>query len=59
LFAVAFLGLMYLGLQEPQGIYVTFSRVFIAVYFGFFLLMPIYSRMDRVKPLPDRVTYHA
>jgi hypothetical protein len=27
-------------------------------YFAFFLLMPIYSRIDPVKPVPDRVTYH-
>jgi ubiquinol-cytochrome c reductase cytochrome b subunit len=59
LFALSFLGLMYLGLQPAQGIYVTLSRVFAVPYFAFFLLMPIYSRMDRVKPLPDRVTFHA
>jgi ubiquinol-cytochrome c reductase cytochrome b subunit len=59
LFAISFLGLMYLGLQPAQGIYVTLSRVFAVPYFAFFLLMPIYSRMDRVKPLPDRVTFHA
>jgi ubiquinol-cytochrome c reductase cytochrome b subunit len=59
LFALSFLGLMYLGLQPAQGIYVTLSRIFAVPYFAFFLLMPIYSRMDRVKPLPDRVTFHA
>jgi ubiquinol-cytochrome c reductase cytochrome b subunit len=59
LFALSFLGLMYLGLQPAQGIYVTLSRIFAVPYFAFFLLMPIYSRLDRVKPLPDRVTFHA
>jgi ubiquinol-cytochrome c reductase cytochrome b subunit len=38
---------------------VTLSRIFAVPYFAFFLLMPIYSRLDRVKPLPDRVTFHA
>jgi len=35
------------------------SRVFTFVYFAFFLLMPWYSRIDAVKPVPERVTYHA
>ncbi|MGA2562524.1 MAG: cytochrome bc complex cytochrome b subunit [Steroidobacteraceae bacterium] len=59
LFVVSFLGLMYLGLQPAQGIYVTLSRVFAVPYFLFFLLMPIYTRIDPVKPVPDRVTFHA
>jgi len=25
------------------------------VYFAFFLLMPWYSRIDKTKPVPDRV----
>jgi ubiquinol-cytochrome c reductase cytochrome b subunit len=25
-------------------------------YFAFFLAMPIWSKMDKVKPVPDRVT---
>jgi ubiquinol-cytochrome c reductase cytochrome b subunit len=59
LFVVSFLGLMYLGLQPAQGIYVTLSRVFAVPYFLFFLLMPIYTRIDPVKPVPERVTFHA
>jgi ubiquinol-cytochrome c reductase cytochrome b subunit len=59
LFVVSFLGLMYLGLQPAQGIYVTMSRVFAVPYFLFFLLMPIYTRIDPVKPVPERVTFHA
>jgi ubiquinol-cytochrome c reductase cytochrome b subunit len=58
LFVLSFLGLMYLGLQPAQGIYVQLSRVCCVPYFAFFLLMPIYSRIDPVKPVPDRVTYH-
>ncbi len=59
LFVVSFLGLMYLGLQPAQGIYVTMSRVFAVPYFLFFVLMPIYTRIDPVKPVPERVTFHA
>jgi ubiquinol-cytochrome c reductase cytochrome b subunit len=29
------------------------------VYFAFFLLMPWYSKIDRTKPVPTRVTYDA
>jgi ubiquinol-cytochrome c reductase cytochrome b subunit len=59
LFTLSFLGLMYLGLQPAQGIYVTLSRVCAVPYFAFFLLMPLYSRIDPVKPVPERVTFHA
>jgi ubiquinol-cytochrome c reductase cytochrome b subunit len=58
LFTVAFLGLMYVGMKPAQGIYVTLSRVLMVPYFAFFVLMPFYSRIDPVKPVPDRVTYH-
>ncbi|MGB8327564.1 MAG: cytochrome b N-terminal domain-containing protein [Steroidobacteraceae bacterium] len=59
LFAVSFLVLMYLGLQPAQGLYVLLARIFTAGYFAFFLLMPWYTRIDRVKSVPERVTYHA
>jgi ubiquinol-cytochrome c reductase cytochrome b subunit len=57
-FTISFLGLMYLGMQPAQGIYITLSRVLVVPYFLFFLLMPLYTRLDPVKPVPDRVTYH-
>jgi len=49
----------FLGLQPAEGLYVVLARIFTAIYFAFFLLMPIYTRLDAVKPLPERVTYHA
>jgi ubiquinol-cytochrome c reductase cytochrome b subunit len=60
-FAIAFLGLMYLGLQPPQGIYVVLARIFAVMYFAYFWLMPWYSRasVDRTKPVPERVRYQA
>jgi ubiquinol-cytochrome c reductase cytochrome b subunit len=58
-FAVSFLVLMYLGLQPAQGTYVVLARIFTAIYFAFFLLMPIYTRFERTKPVPDRITAHA
>ena len=58
-FVVSFIGLGILGMQPVQPIYVILARVCAIGYFGFFWLMPFYSRIDRVKPVPERVTYHA
>ena len=59
LFTVSFVVLGYLGLQPAEGVYVVLARIFAAVYFLFFLLMPFYTLIDPVKPVPDRVVYHA
>jgi ubiquinol-cytochrome c reductase cytochrome b subunit len=59
IFVVAFVGLGYLGMQPALGIYVVIARILAALYFAFFLLMPFYTRLDPVKPVPERVTYHA
>jgi ubiquinol-cytochrome c reductase cytochrome b subunit len=59
LFAVSFVVLAVCGMKPPQGIYPLLARVFTITYFAFFLLMPWYSRLDRTKPVPERVTYHA
>jgi ubiquinol-cytochrome c reductase cytochrome b subunit len=32
-----------------------FARIFAVIYFAFFLLMPFYSKMDKTKPVPDRL----
>jgi ubiquinol-cytochrome c reductase cytochrome b subunit len=58
-FAISFIVLGYLGLQPATGIYPLLSQIFTVIYFLFFLLMPWYTRIDRVKPVPERVTYHA
>ena len=57
-FTVSFLTLMYLGLKPATGGYVTAARISAIGYFAFFLLMPLYSRWDRVKPVPERVRFH-
>jgi ubiquinol-cytochrome c reductase cytochrome b subunit len=59
LFTVSFLGLMYLGLQEPAGIYIYLGRLATGGYFAFFILMPFYTRMERCKPVPDRVRFQS
>jgi ubiquinol-cytochrome c reductase cytochrome b subunit len=59
LFAISFVVLGYLGLQPAEGLYVVLARIFAAIYFLFFLLMPFYTRLEQCKPVPDRVVYHA
>jgi ubiquinol-cytochrome c reductase cytochrome b subunit len=56
LFVVSFLVLGYLGTQPATPAAVIFARIFTAIYFGFFLLMPIYTRWEKTKPEPKRVT---
>jgi ubiquinol-cytochrome c reductase cytochrome b subunit len=57
MFAVCFVVLGYLGLQPAEGLYVILARIFAVGYFAYFILMPWYSRIDKVKPVPERVVY--
>ena len=56
LFVVSFLILGYLGSQPPSDRLVLLARVCSVIYFLFFLLMPIYTSLDKVKTVPERVT---
>ncbi len=56
IFVVSFVMLGFFGTQPPNPSYTLFSRIFGVLYFGFFLLMPLYSKMDKTKPVPERVT---
>lgn len=55
LFVVAFVGLGFLGMQPVTPLYTILSRLLTVVYFAFFLLMPIYTAIDKTKPVPERV----
>ncbi|MFI3121754.1 MAG: cytochrome bc complex cytochrome b subunit [Methylococcaceae bacterium] len=57
LFVISFLALGYLGTQPATPLATTFARLFTVIYFGFFLLMPLYTRWEKSKPLPTRVTH--
>jgi ubiquinol-cytochrome c reductase cytochrome b subunit len=56
LFVVDFIMLGYLGTQPTTELYKLLAQVGTAYYFAFFLLMPIYSKLDKTKPVPERVT---
>jgi ubiquinol-cytochrome c reductase cytochrome b subunit len=55
-FVVAFLVLGYLGTLTVTEERTLVAQFFTLVYFAFFLLMPWYTRMDKTKPEPGRVT---
>jgi ubiquinol-cytochrome c reductase cytochrome b subunit len=56
LFVVDFIVLGYLGTQPTTDLYKLMAQIGTIYYFAFFLLMPIYSKMDKTKPVPERVT---
>ncbi len=56
IFAVSFVVLAYLGMQPSTPIATLMAQVFTVLYFLFFLLMPIYSKLDKTLPVPERVT---
>ena len=57
-FVVAFVTLGWLGLQAGSTTQTMVARIFTFYYFAFFITMPIWTRMDSVKPVPERVTTH-
>ena len=59
LFVIAFLVLGYLGIQPPSPGRTLVAQVCATLYFGFFFLMPWWSRMGTFKPVPTRVTFAA
>jgi ubiquinol-cytochrome c reductase cytochrome b subunit len=56
-FAVTFIALGYLGLKPAEGLYVLLARIFTALYFAFFILMPLYTRGESTSRVPERVTF--
>ncbi|HEY2682338.1 MAG TPA: cytochrome bc complex cytochrome b subunit [Steroidobacteraceae bacterium] len=58
IFAVSFILLAVCGLKPPAGIYPMLARVCTVLYFAFFILMPFYTKMEKTKPVPERVTAH-
>ncbi len=59
IFVINFVVLAYLGVQPPSQIGERVSQVGTLFYFGFFLLMPWWSRLGTPKVVPDRVTFTA
>ncbi len=56
LFVISFFVLGWLGTQGPTDIKTMMAQAGTIMYFAFFLLMPIYTKLEATKPVPDRVT---
>ncbi|NMG66359.1 cytochrome b [Azoarcus indigens] len=57
IFLVCFFILGYLGVLPPTAGRTLVSQICSVLYFAFFLLMPWYSKLDKCKPEPERVTF--
>ena len=55
-FCVAFVILGILGVLAPTPGRTLLSQVCTVLYFAYFLLMPFYTRLEKTKPVPERVT---
>ncbi|AGZ33689.1 cytochrome bc complex cytochrome b subunit [Pseudomonas sp. SWI6] len=55
-FCVAFVILGVLGVLAPTPGRTLLSQVCTVLYFAYFLLMPFYTRLEKTKPVPERVT---
>ena len=55
-FAVVFVTLTYLGTKSATEGRTLVAQCCTVLYFAFFLLMPFYSRWEKTKPVPERVT---
>ena len=56
IFVISFVILGYLGVLPPTPARTAVAQVCTVLYFLFFLLMPIYTKLDKTQPVPDRVT---
>jgi ubiquinol-cytochrome c reductase cytochrome b subunit len=58
-FVVVFLILGWLGVEPVSDNKTLMAQIGTVYYFGFFMLMPWWSRLGEFKPVPDRVVFHA
>ncbi|MBU0500147.1 MAG: cytochrome b N-terminal domain-containing protein [Gammaproteobacteria bacterium] len=56
IFVVSFVVLGWLGVQASTPAKTLMAQIFTGLYFLFFFLMPWYSKIDKTKPVPERVT---
>jgi ubiquinol-cytochrome c reductase cytochrome b subunit len=57
IFIISFFILGYLGVLAPTPGRTLAAQICSVLYFAFFLLMPWYSKIDKCKPEPERVTF--
>ncbi len=54
---ICFFILGYLGVLAPTPGRTLVAQICSVIYFAFFLAMPIYTKLDKCQPEPDRVTF--
>jgi len=57
-FVVSFVVLGWLGMQSGSTLQSWVARALTFYYFAFFITMPIWTRIDATKPVPQRVPEH-
>ena len=55
LFVISFFVLGYLGSVASTPLGTLLAQFFTVTYFSYFLLMPIYTKYETCKPVPDRI----
>nr|WP_231702494.1 cytochrome bc complex cytochrome b subunit [Rheinheimera lutimaris] len=55
-FCISFVALGVLGVLPAEGVYTLMAQIFSFTYFGFFILLWFYSKNEKTKPLPVRLT---
>jgi ubiquinol-cytochrome c reductase cytochrome b subunit len=55
-FCLSFVTLGVLGVAAPTPGRTLLSQLCTGLYFAWFMLMPFYTRLEKTKPVPDRVT---
>ena len=55
-FCICFVILGVLGVLAPTPERTLVARICTVLYFAYFILMPFYTRMEKTKPVPERVT---
>jgi ubiquinol-cytochrome c reductase cytochrome b subunit len=56
LFVISFFVLGYLGTIAPSPGATALAQVCTLAYFAYFILMPWYTRAEKTKPEPERIT---
>ncbi|HAT2047624.1 TPA: cytochrome bc complex cytochrome b subunit [Legionella pneumophila] len=55
LFAFSLLLLEYLGTTPVTPARLVLARIAAVIYFSYFILMPVYSRFEKTRPVPTRI----
>jgi len=56
IFVISFVVLGYLGVQPSTPLKTLMAQIFTGLYFAYFILMPWYTKAEKTKPVPERVT---